>query len=213
MTTGRSRPAHRRDLAPRRWHVDRALAAVGVLLGLTVLAVSTWTATSAAFSANSQTPGNSFTAGTVSLTDNGGGTSILVLGAARPTSTLTRCINVTYTGSLTAADLRLYSGSYQSPDAGTDPDGLAPYVTLVVERRPGSATSTCSNFAGGTGTTVFSGDASVFGASNGTYATGVGSFTPTPGAVYAYRVTTTVRDDPAAQATTMSIGLVWEVRR
>lgn len=211
MSTAPAR--HRSDAPPASRRARRAVTAGGVVLGVAVLAASIWSATLGAFSADVGTRDDSFASGTVSVTDDGTGTALVSLTAARPGSTRTQCIDVTYDGSLTAADLRLYASGYQSPTALADPDGLAPHVTLDIERRPGASAADCSDFADGSGTAVFLDDASVLGADHASWATGVGSFTPVVGGTYAYRITTTVRDEPGGQGQTMTIGLVWEARR
>src|SRR6058998_1719961 len=74
------------------------LALIGVAVG-----VGTWSA----FSATTQNSGNSFSAGTVILSDDDSGSAMLSLANAKPGDSDTSCIVVTYTGSL-AATVRLY---------------------------------------------------------------------------------------------------------
>jgi hypothetical protein len=70
------------------------LAAVAALLAV----VSTFSA----FSGTTANPGNSAVAGTVTLTDNDSGAAMFSLASLKPGDTDTRCLQVTYTGSLPA---------------------------------------------------------------------------------------------------------------
>src|SRR5206468_3518155 len=79
--------------------------------------------TFSAFSSTTSNPGNEFKAGTVTLADNDTGTALYNNQAAKPGTTVTSCINVTYTGSLDA-DVRLYV-----PDTI---GALGPYTNLTI---------------------------------------------------------------------------------
>lgn len=75
------------------------------------------------FSATTQNSGNEVTAGTVAISDNDGGQSMFNVVNAKPGDTWTRCIKVTYTGSLQAS-----VHMYLKDAVGT----LAPYLNLAI---------------------------------------------------------------------------------
>lgn len=184
-----------------------------ILLSLVVLGGVASLATLGAFSAfTSQTenPGNRVTAGTVTISDNDGGTALYTMTAAKPGQSTTSCIQVTYTGSL-AADVHLYTPSTIGP--------LGPQVNLKIE--PGTQATpsfpSCTGFTPDASGAIFDAALSAFPT---TYAAGV---VDNPGATGAwttndkvvYRVTATLSasaPDSAQGADTGAHTLRWEAR-
>lgn len=128
--------------APRQ---PRSAAKLGLtllvvaLLGV-VAAIGTWSA----FSSTTENPGNTFSAGSVSLTDNDTGTAMFTMTNMVPGSTDTGCIKVSYTGTLTS-NVRLYGTT-----TGT---GLDQYLNLKITRGTYSSEpgfDSCTNFVAGT---------------------------------------------------------------
>jgi hypothetical protein len=78
-----------------------------------------------AFSATTQNAGNEISTGTVDLSDNDLGSAMFQVTNAKPGNTWTKCIKVTYTGSL-QADVKNYLRSTPGP--------LTPYLHLKLER-------------------------------------------------------------------------------
>lgn len=107
---------------------------VGVLAGATTFGVF------GAFSATTQNAGNEISTGTVALGDNDLGSAMFQVANAKPGQTWTRCIKVTYTGSL-QADVKNYLRSTPGP--------LTPYLRLKIERGTQStgAFPGCGDFA------------------------------------------------------------------
>lgn len=107
---------------------------VGVLGSVSALGVF------GAFSATTQNAGNEISTGTVALGDNDAGQAMFQVSNAEPGDTFTRCIKVTYTGSL-EAEVKNYLRSTPGP--------LSPYLSLKLER--GTQTTggfpDCGNFA------------------------------------------------------------------
>jgi hypothetical protein len=101
----------------------RKLAATAALIGVAaaLLGAGTWSA----FSGTTSNSGDSFAAGTVTITDDDSGAAMLALSDVRPTATDTSCIAVTYEGSLPAS-VRLYGTT-----TGT---GFDPYIDVQVTR-------------------------------------------------------------------------------
>src|SRR6476469_7214198 len=98
----------------------KILRTLGVLA---VLAAFAATGVFSAFSSQTDNPGNVVTAGTVTLSDNDGGSALYSLTAAKPGDSQASCIKVTYTGSLDA-NVRIYTPSTIGE--------LGPNVTLKI---------------------------------------------------------------------------------
>jgi hypothetical protein len=115
----------------------RRLAQIALIAVLTFGSAGVFAAVAyAAFAATSGNAGNSYSAGTVTLTDNDGGSAMLSLSNALPGATDTSCIRTSYSGSLPAT-VRHYA---------TVTGTLAPYLTLKVTR--GSSSSGFDNCTG-----------------------------------------------------------------
>ena len=114
----------------------RVLGSVAVvaLLGA-MAALPTWSA----FSGTTADAGNSFQAGTVTLTDDDSTSAMMTLGGMRPGDGDSACIMVTYTGSLPAS-VRLLGTTTGS--------GLAPFLDLKVTRgtKPAGTFDSCTGF-------------------------------------------------------------------
>ncbi|HKG37717.1 MAG TPA: hypothetical protein VKB25_01910 [Conexibacter sp.] len=137
--------------------------AVALVLSATVWSTGTWSA----FDRTASSPGDSVATGTVTLSDNDGGSPLLSLSGARNGSTVTSCTKLTYGGTV-PADVRIY---------GTVGGGLASYLTLTVTRGTISGTpaaKSCTGFvadstdylAKGAGV-IYSGNLSAFPTSAG----------------------------------------------
>lgn len=197
----------RRDALRRKVLLTVALLGVGVTLagaGTYAAFTSTTTNTSA------------FSAGTVVLTDNDAGTALFSLSGMAPSDpTTTRCIVVTYSGSLPST-VRLYGTT-----GGT---GLATHLNLKVTRGTIASPS-------GSSCTGFTADAvnhrslgagvlfdSTLAAYPDDYATGlVDATTATPeswttGEARAYRFDVTLADNDAAQGKDATQVFTWEAR-
>jgi hypothetical protein len=168
-------------------------------------------ATYSAFSATTANPGNGFSAGTVTLGDDDAGAALVALPAnAKPGDSSTRCIRVSYTGSL-PAQVRLYANVS---------GGLADHLTLTVTR----GTQASPSFPSCTGFTADSADYG-YGA-NGILYQGKVSGLPasyasaitdpaaswTNGDARSYHYAVTVDNTPAAQGLTASATFNWEAR-
>jgi hypothetical protein len=98
-----------------------AVAAVAVVAGAAL--------TFSAFTSTTENPGNEFTAGTVVLDSNGTGSALFSLLGMQPGSTDTKCLTVTYTGTLDAL-VRLYATTTSTTTA----KDLSPYLDVSVTR-------------------------------------------------------------------------------
>jgi hypothetical protein len=110
--------------------------------GIPASGIIVWQASEAAFSGTNANPSNSWAAGSVTLTDDDGGTAMFTASGLIPGSTGSKCIKVTYGGNVSSGDVRIYSAA---------PTGaLGGFITMTVEMGPvaGSGTfSSCAGFA------------------------------------------------------------------
>lgn len=180
----------------------RLSAAVIAVIAAFLMAFS---ATNAAFSAQTDNAGNTFAAGTVALSDNDGGSALFVVTDMVPGQSEERCIEVTYSGSLDP-EVRVFGAA----TAGT---GLEGYLDLTIERGTGD----CTTF--GTSTAVWTngtdGDLGAFVAAATGYANGADNWQPTGGGandVVPYRITVQLQDDDLAQGLSTTITFTWEAQ-
>ena len=171
--------------------------------------VDTGAQTWAALSGTTANSGNAFSAGTVALTDNdGGSTPMFTFTNQRPGVVANSCIKVTYSGSLSAT-VKLYASV-----SGT----LAPYLNVTVTRGTDltPSFSSCSTFTpdaldyNGLGNGVlFSGTLSSFPTS---YAAAISdpSASWTSGSTASYRFSVQIADINAAQGLSASSAFTWE---
>jgi Camelysin metallo-endopeptidase len=185
---------------------------------LTVLAMSSLGGLSAlgvfgAFSSTTSSASNQFASGTVTLGDNDLGASLYNVTNAKPGESISKCIKVTYTGSL-EADVHLYTTS----TIGT----LGQYVELTIT--PGSQTSpsfpSCTGFTADSGGPLYSGTLSAFATAKNSYANGVVDY---PGSTtkwqtndsVIYQFTLTLQSSAPEAAQGLSTGshtFTWEAR-
>jgi hypothetical protein len=198
---------HRRDRRDRR----RRRPGVIVLVPLALIASSAvvYQASNAAFTAQTTNGSNTWSSGSVTITDDDSNVAITAgLGSLKPGDTGTKCVNVTYGGSLAAA-VRLYASAY----GGT---GLGQYLDFAVDEGTGATggnTLDCTGFV--LGTALYpAGTLNGFATTKNSYANGVSSWAPAGGsnAVKSYRFTWTLQDNNAAQGLTATATFAWEAR-
>jgi predicted ribosomally synthesized peptide with SipW-like signal peptide len=181
-----------------------------VLLGAAIAA------TIAAFNSTTENSGNSFSAGSVILSDNDADTAMLSLSGAKPGDSDTSCIRVSYTGTL-AATVRLYGTT-----SGT---GLDQYLTLTVTRGTTSGSPTfdsCSaftadatNYLGSGAGVIYTGTLQGFADS---YAAGIVDPTSgspeswTNGESHDYKFVVSLNDNNSAQGLNATQTFTWEAR-
>lgn len=193
--------------------VRRNLAKGVLPLGILASAGLVWQSSYAAFSGTTSNAGNSFTAGTVKLTDSANGTAILNASALKPGDTGQACIALTYGGSL-ASNAKLYVAPGDLTT--TTPSNLAPYLTLKVDEGSGTAAD-CSDFSSVANdynaANAATGTLDDFAATSTNFATGAGSWSPNAnGQTRTYRFTWTVQDTNAAQGLNATVKFTWEAQ-
>jgi hypothetical protein len=195
--------SHARVAARTRWLVPVACATAGAALCSTMV----WRTSSALFSGTTSNSSNSWATGGVSLSDDSSSTALFNSGTDGLLSggqTLTKCIKVTYTGSVTSGvSVKLYS---------TASGALAPYLNLTVDQGTGGGFGSCTGFTVGTAG-IYSGTVSGMATADTNFATGAGSWAPgSNGATQTYRFTVTVSSAAAAQSTTAAGSFTWEAQ-
>lgn len=166
-----------------------------------------------AFSSTTTNAGNTITAGTVSIADNDAGAAMYSLTNAKPGESVSKCIKVTYTGSLDA-DVHIYTTSTIG--------ALGQYVELTIT--PGTQTTStfpsCTGFTPDAGGALYTGTLANFATAKNSYANGVVDY-PGTGTKWAsnesvvYQVTATLQSsapEAAQGATTGAHTFTWEAR-
>jgi hypothetical protein len=189
----------------------------GALSVLALLALAAGGATFAAYTATTQNSANRVEAGSVKLSDNGDGSSLVSLSNAVPGDTTAACIKVIFDGSL-ASTVRL--------DGTTTGSGLDQYLDLKVTRGiydPSEpAFKSCTNFQPDGTDYIGAGNGVIY---NGTlqgypdnYAAGLVDPTSgspeswTNGEAHVYRFDVTLQNDFAAQTLDAAQTFTWEAR-
>lgn len=180
------------------------------LLALSFVAVSLLVVTSsrAAFVAQSDNVTNQISSATVDLADNDAGTAMFDnVPALAPGTTVERCIDVAYSGTVDPTAVRLYA-------SGTPSGTLPGYLDLTIEVGPDTPADfrDCTGFTP-SGAPVYSGTLSAFASAHAGYATGVSTWDPASGPeTRTFRFRLAVRDDAAAEGLTSTFGFSWETR-
>jgi hypothetical protein len=201
-------PGHRRG---RRSLNALALQLAAVALSFILIALLVVTSSRAAFVAQNDNVTNQVTAAAVDLTDNDSGNAMFTnVTGLMPGTTVSKCIDVTYTGTVDPLPVKLYT---TTPPTGT----LQTYLNLVIDVADDNADAfgTCTNFGlvGGS-SNVYSGTLQGFATTYSDYASGrPTTWDPTgTGQTKTFRFTVSVQDNPAAEGLSSTFGFSWETR-
>lgn len=181
---------------------------LAILTPIALLASSfmVYTASNAAFSANTSNGSNTWSTGSVTITDDDSGNVMFNLSGLVPGNTGTKCINVTYGGNVPSA-VKLYTSPYAN-------NGLGQYLDFTLEEgtaAAGGANLDCTGFTAGS-SLYTPGTLDGFATAHNSYATGVSTWAPSASATKSYKFTYTVKDDNGAQDKGVSATFVWEAR-
>jgi hypothetical protein len=183
-------------------------AAVGIC-GWMASGLLVWQSSQAAFSGSTSNAANNWTSGSVSLSDDDSNAAMFAaVTGLKPGSTGTKCIQVTYGGSL-AATVKLYIAS------GDLTGTLGSYVDLSIDESAAGGAGTFASCGAFSGTNRYSGTLSAFAAAKTDFASGVGSWAPTGAAqTTTYRFTYTVQAAAgnAAQSSNATAKFTWEAQ-
>lgn len=181
---------------------------VALLTPVALLASSflVYQASNAAFTAQTSNGANSWSSGTVVLSDDDAGNVMFNVTGLTPGDSGTKCVNVAYTGNL-AATVKLFASPYD--DAG----GLGQYLDFTVEEganATGGATMDCTGFT--SGASLYTGTLTGFATAHTNYANGASTWAPTGADSKSYKFTYTMQDTNAAQGKSVNATFVWEAR-
>jgi len=179
-----------------------------VPVGLVVSAALVWQASYSAFSATTTNPTNNWSTGSVVLSDDDTNQAMFNASALAPGSTASKCIVVTYSGSLTSS-VKLYG------TGKTATNSLDTYLDLVVEQGTGGTFANCTGFVVTAGAAnTFTGTLASFATAYSNFGNGFGTYAPTGASTKVYKITYTVNAaiPNSAQGSTASMGLTWEAQ-
>ncbi len=185
------------------------LVTAGLAAGAVAASAAVVHTSSAAFTATTDNAADSWTAGTLGLTDDDSAAKMFDVGGLVPGQVTTKCINVTYTGTASAVNpIKLYS-ALNSQTLNT-----ADYLKVKVEQGSGGSFGDCTGFT--SNATIINNETLTAMTTNHTnYATGAGTFVPasSPSSV-SYRFTVTL--DPttpnSVQGGTANATFTWEIQ-
>jgi hypothetical protein len=179
-----------------------AAAAVSlVLVSLLVLRVS-----SAAFSAQTDNPDNSWATGQIDLSDDDGGgaaSAMFDVTGMVPGQTVTKCITVTYTGGVDPGVVKVF--------ADVTDGGLGDHLDVTVKEGNGGAYGNCTGFSA-TATLESAVTLNAF-AAHADYATGAGTWNPSAtGQAKTYQFVATLGSDTpdSVQGADAQATFTWE---
>jgi hypothetical protein len=192
--------------------VRRSVTVLSMFAGVALSCALVWNATSAAFNGYTTNPNNSWTSGTLSLSDDDTTSALFNVSGLSPGDTGSRCIRVTYTGN-SRADVRFYT------TASTYTGTLGAYIDLAISEGPAGtyANGTCSDWT--TGTSVYSGTMANFASGTTNFSTGAynssDKWSPVANGqykVYKFTYTLQLTAPNSSQNTSGGIGFTWEAQ-
>jgi hypothetical protein len=176
-----------------------------VLVGMFGSGLTVWVASHAAFTGSSASPGNAWAAGQVVLSDDDSNSALFTATGLKPGMTGTKCIAVTYGGTVASGDVRIY---------GTNSTGtLSPYITMTIEMGSVGSFAGCGSFTASS-TPVNSVAVSTIGTKT-TYATGYSTgWSPAAGASRVFRFTyaMSASTPDSQESATCALSFTWETQ-
>lgn len=133
----------------------RYAKSLAVPAGLALSALLIWQASYAAFSSTAANEDNSWSAGTVTITDDDGDQPLFSVENLAPGATESRTVTAQYEGSLDA-QVSFYGRNFTEPAADANGTTLADYIVLTVEGNTGPT------FGAGPTGTIFRGTLAAF---------------------------------------------------
>ncbi len=196
----------------------RALRAAAPLAALLVAALLVWQGSNAAFSAITDNTANAWTTGSLTLTNNGGGTTyaasttgIFAETNLKPGDTGAKCITV-HSGGTLPGSLRIYRGAVTGTNSAALAAVLDVRVDAVVVSAATNVQANCTGYTGGTSGAVYNG---TLNGMSTTYAGASGTAVALTGGAQrvVYRIGWTVNSSAgnSVQSSSAQADLVWEV--
>ncbi|MFN8074645.1 MAG: TasA family protein [Kineosporiaceae bacterium] len=186
------------------------IVAAAVLVGLLGSGGFVWHSTEAAFTATTATPSNSWTTGSVTISDDDAGVALFTTATnLKPADTGTKCIKVTYSGTLTPSGIKFYASAL----ADSAPS-LAAYLDMVIDVSADNGVGDFSSCGSFSGTNLYTGTLANLRTTNSAYASGLGTWTPTGGVTttrtFRIKYTLNASAPDTVQGKTASATFTWE---
>ncbi len=185
-----------------------ALAAAASLALVSTMVLRT---TDAAFSAQTVNSANEFDFATIALADNDNGTVMFDVADMVPEDSITKCIRVTYTGSVDV-DVNVWSSDI------TDGDSVAQHLDMTIEEGVAASGAlgvlTCDTFVAD-GAAIFTNTLDAFATTNVAHGSGVGTWAPSTTGTKDYRIVVTLGSDTPDSAqggSVTSVEFTWEAQ-
>ncbi len=196
----------------------RALRAATPLAALLIAALLVWQGSNAAFSATTDNTANAWSTGSLTLTNNGGGTTyaasttgIFAQTNLKPGDTGAKCITV-HSGGTLPGSLRMYRGAVTGTNSAALAAVLDVTVDAVVVSSATNVQANCTGYTGGTSGAVYNG---TLNGMSTTYAGASGTAVALSGGAQrvVYRIGWTVNSSAgnSVQSSSAQADLVWEV--
>lgn len=181
----------------------RIAVPAAVTSGLLASGLLVWHTSYAAFTASTSNSGNTFSSGSVQLSDNDSGSALFTATALKPGSSDVKCIDVTYTGTLPST-VKLSAAYTDNTAAST---ALAPYLDFTIEE---IATSDTCATPTGTRTAIDATDTTLAAKVTALAAPGMAiGWSPSTTETKRYRFSYTLQDTNNAQNKTASVSFTW----
>jgi hypothetical protein len=186
---------------------DRVLRAVAPVAAFVLVGALVIVGSRAAFTATTANAGDTWTAGSVVLSDDDSNSAMFSATAMKPGDTSTHCIVVTYSGTLAAQAVELYATV-----GGT---GLASDLNAVVAVGTGGSFADCTGFTATS--TLYTGTLADFGTTYADWASGLSTgWSPTGASsetrTFQFTVSLPSGTGNAAQGLNASATFTWEAQ-
>ncbi len=186
---------------------DRVLRAAAPVAAFVLVGALVIVGSRAAFTATTANAGDTWTAGSVVLSDDDSSSAMFNVAAMKPGASDTHCLVVTYSGTLAAQPVELYATV-----GGT---GLAPDLNAVVEVGTGGSFADCTGFTAAS--TLYTGTLANFGTTYADWASGLSTgWSPTGASsetrTFQFTVSLPSGTGNAAQGLNASATFTWEAQ-
>jgi hypothetical protein len=187
------------------------LVSVGTLVvGMIAAAAIVWQASYSAFTATTSNSDNSWTTGTVQLSNNAdSGKAMFDVTDLAPGESGSRCITVTYDGSL-ASTVKLYGSEYRGDKA------LGQNLQLTVEQGTGGSSGSCTDFTADRTEPIVDDTLADFVDAHANFGSGAGSWSPTGSGSESmtFKFSCALPSDVSqnVQGETTKVDFIWEAR-
>lgn len=186
-------------------------------LALIASSALVWQASYSAFTATTENPTSNWTAGTVALSDDDGGTALFTAANIKPNQPSSKCIKVSVPAGNLPSSVKLYAAQETTPTdlSPKTTKGLSSHIDLTIEEGAATGPGAFANCGAFAGSPVFTGTLASFGSTKKDFGTGVGTWAPGATADYrVYKFTWTLNDavPNSAQGGTASVAFRWEAQ-